>query len=99
VVLVGFDWIFRWVKPVIYRRLVVVGAGVDLGAISSSLQAVLAEHKVRIQDIAGTIDPVAQTCEIDAYIRCRNLHQAPDLLSQVGALEDVLRVEWAQIAG
>jgi len=98
VVLVGFDWIFRWVKPVIYRRLVVIGAGVDLAAISASLHAVLAKHKVRVQDIAGTIDPVAQTCEIDAFIRCRNLHQAPDLLSEVCALEGVVRVQWAQIA-
>jgi len=98
-VLVGFDWIFRWVKPVIYRRLVVVCSKADLSAINSALHEVLAEHNVRIQDIAGSIDPVAQTCEIDAYIRCRNLHQAPDLLSQVGSLEGVLRVEWAQIAG
>jgi len=99
VVLIGFDWIFRWVKPVVYRRLVVIGSGADLTAISSSLHEVLAEHKIRIQDIAGRIDPVARTCEIDTYIRCRNLHQAPDLLAQVGSLEGVLRVEWAQIAG
>ncbi len=98
-VLIGFDWIFRWVKPIVYRRLVIIGSGADLAAISSSLREVLTENKIRIQDIAGSIDPVAQTCEIDAFIRCRNLHQAPDLLAQVGALQGVAHVEWAQIAG
>jgi (p)ppGpp synthase/HD superfamily hydrolase len=87
------------VKPIVYRRLVVVGSGTDLSAISASLREVLSQNKIRIQDIAGRIDPVAQTCEIDTYIRCRNLHQAPELLTQVGALEGVSHVEWAQISG
>jgi putative Mg2+ transporter-C (MgtC) family protein len=96
-VLVGFDWLFRWVNSVVYRRLVVVGSGTDLAAISASVRKVLAGKKIRIQDLAGRIDPVAQTCEIDTYIRCRNLHQAPELLTQIGALEGVTAVEWTQI--
>jgi hypothetical protein len=51
-----------------------------------------------MQDIGGRIDPVARTCEIDTYIRSRNLHQARDLLTQVGALEGVSHVEWTQIS-
>jgi len=97
-VLIGFDWLFRWVNPVVYRRLVVIGSGTDLAAISASVRKVLAGNKIRIQDLAGRIDPVAQTCEIDTYIRCRNLHQAPELLTQIGALEGVTRAEWTQIA-
>jgi putative Mg2+ transporter-C (MgtC) family protein len=97
-VLIGFDWIFRWVNPLVYRRLVVVGSGTDLTAVSTTLREVLIVNKIRIQDIAGRVDPVAQSCEIDVYIRCRNLHQAPELLTQVGALEGVSHVEWAQIA-
>jgi putative Mg2+ transporter-C (MgtC) family protein len=96
-VLIGFDWIFRWVNPVVYRRLVVIGSGTDLAAISASVRKVLAGNKIRIQDLAGRIDPVAQTCEIDTFIRCRNLHQAPELLTQIGALEGVTAVEWTQI--
>ena len=96
-VLIGFDWIFRWVNPVVYRRLMVIGSGTDLAAISASVRKVLAGNKIRIQDLAGSIDPVAQTCEIDTYIRCRNLHQAPELLTQIGALEGVTSVEWTQI--
>jgi hypothetical protein len=57
----------------------------------------LAENKIRIQDLAGRIDPVAQTCAIDVYIRCRSLHQAPKLLTKIGALEGVTSVEWTQI--
>ncbi|MFV1979041.1 MAG: MgtC/SapB family protein [Myxococcota bacterium] len=96
-VLFCFDWIFRLVNPVVYRRLVVIGSGTDLAAISASVRKVLAGKKIRIQDLAGRIDPVAQTCEIDTYIRCRNLHQAPELLTQIGALEGVTAVEWTQI--
>ena len=97
VVLIGFDWIFRWVTPVVYRRLVVVGSGTRLVEISASLREVLNGSGVRIQDIAGRIDPVAQSCTIDAYIRCRKLLQAPELLSQIGALEGVSSAEWTAI--
>jgi putative Mg2+ transporter-C (MgtC) family protein len=96
-VLIGFDWIFRWVKPVVYRRLLVIGSGTDHAAISALVREVLDENKIRVQDIAGRVDPVAQTCKIDTYIRCRNLHQAPALLTQIGALEGVSSVEWIQI--
>jgi putative Mg2+ transporter-C (MgtC) family protein len=96
-VLIGFDWAFRWVNPVVYRRLVVLGSGTDLTAISAALREVLQGKKIRIQDIAGRIDPIAQSCEIDAYIRCRNLRQAPELLTKIGALEGVSHVEWVQI--
>jgi hypothetical protein len=34
----------------------------DLAVISSSLREVLVEYNIRIQDIAGRIDPVAQSC-------------------------------------
>jgi hypothetical protein len=99
VVLIVFDWIFRWVTPLVYRRLVVVGSGTDLVEISASLREVLTEFEVRIQDIAGRIDPIAQSCEIDAYVRYRNLLQAPELLAKVGALEGVSSAEWTPIKG
>jgi len=97
VVLIGFDWVFRWVNPIIYRRLVVIGSGTDVSAVSASVCAVLKRSHIRVQDIAGRIDPVAQSCEIDAYIRCRNLRQAPELLTQVGLLEGVAHAAWVQI--
>jgi putative Mg2+ transporter-C (MgtC) family protein len=96
-VLIGFDWVFRWVNPIVYRRLVVIGSGTDLAAISESLREILVGNKIRIQDLAGRIDPVARTCEIDAYIRCRSRHQAPELLTKVGALDGVSSAEWTQI--
>ena len=97
VVLIGFDWVFRWVTPVVYRRLVVLGSGTDLAGISASLREVLKGNGIRIQDLAGRVDPVAQTYELDAYIRCRNLLQAPELLSRVAALEGVSSAEWEPI--
>ena len=97
VVLIGFDWVFRWVTPVVYRRLVVLGSGTDLTGISASLREVLKGNGIRIQDLAGRVDPVAQCYELDAYIRCRNLLQAPALLSRVAALEGVSSAEWEPI--
>jgi putative Mg2+ transporter-C (MgtC) family protein len=97
VVLIGFDWVFRWVTPVVYRRLVVLGSGTDLTGISASLREVLKGNGIRIQDLAGRVDPVAQCYELDAYIRCRNLLQAPELLSRVAAVEGVSSAEWAPI--
>ncbi len=97
VVLIGFDWVFRWVTPVVYRRLVVLGSGTDLTGISASLREVLKGNGIRIQDLAGRVDPVAQCYQLDAYIRCRNLLQAPELLSRVAAVEGVLSAEWAPI--
>jgi len=96
-VLIGFAWIFRWVNPVVYRRLLVIGSGTDLTVISASVCEVLDGNNIRVQDIAGRIDPIAQSCRIDTYIRCRNLHQAPELLTQIGALEGVSSVEWIHI--
>jgi putative Mg2+ transporter-C (MgtC) family protein len=97
VVLIGFDWMFRWVKPIVYRRLVIVGSGTNVAEISASLREVLSGSGVRIQDLAGRIDPVAQSCEIDAYVRCRKLLQAPELLARIGALEGVTSAEWTAI--
>ncbi len=96
-VLIGFDWLFRWVNPIVYRRLVVLGSGTDLAGISASLREVLGENGIRIQDFAGRVDPVARSYELDAYIRCRNLLQAPKLLSQIAAVEGVSSVKWAPI--
>jgi putative Mg2+ transporter-C (MgtC) family protein len=97
VVLIGFDWVFRWVRPIVYRRLVVLGPGTDLASISASLREVLGANGIRIQDLAGRVDPVARSYELDAYIRCRNLLQAPELLSQVSAIEGISSAEWAPI--
>ncbi len=97
VVLIGFDWVFRWVNPIVYRRLVVIGSGTDLPAISASVCEILKQRQIRVQDVVGRIDPVAQSCEVDAYIRCRNLRQAPELLAQVGALPGVSHAAWVQI--
>ncbi len=96
-VLIGFDWSFRWVTPVVYRRLIVAGSGTDLTQISASLRGVLVGRKIRVQDLAGRVDPIARCCELDVYIRCRNLFQAPDLLSQIARIEGVSSAKWVHI--
>ncbi len=97
VVLIGIDWIFRWINPIVYRRLVVIGSGTDLEEISGSLGELLSANDIRIQDLAGSVDPVAHSYEIDAYIRCRNKRQAPDLLAQIARVDGVTSAQWSQI--
>ncbi len=75
----------------------VFGSGTDLAGISASLREVLDGNGIRIQDLAGRVDPVAHTYELDIYIRCRNLLQAPELLSRVAAVEGVSSAEWEPI--
>lgn len=97
-VLIGFDWVFRWVKPVVYRRLVVVGQGLRLSEVSQEVSELLTQQGVRIQDLAGSLDANEGTFKIEIFLRGRDRFQAPALLEQIGALESVQRVQWHRVA-
>jgi putative Mg2+ transporter-C (MgtC) family protein len=96
-VLIGFDWIFRWVKPVVYRRLVITGKGSNLPEVSNEVSELLKREGIRIQDLAGRIDLSAECFEIEVFVRGRNQLQAPALLARVSALDGVQQVQWDQI--
>jgi putative Mg2+ transporter-C (MgtC) family protein len=96
-VLIAFNWIFRWVTPVVYRRLVISGRGVEMAGVTSEVRDVLKREGVRTQDLTGKINPGARSFEVSFFVRCRNPLQAAGLLEQVGAVEGVQRAEWSQI--
>jgi hypothetical protein len=96
-VLLAFDWIFHWVTPVVYRRLTVSGAGLEMAGIASEVRDILSRDGVRTQDLCGEINPGTETFELAVFVRCRNQLQAPGLLERIGAVEGVRRVEWTQI--
>ena len=70
--LIGFDWIFRWVNPLVYRRLVVIGSGTDL----SGDQRVAAQTIGRKQD--PDPGPRGPHRSGRANLRDRHLHPLPE---------------------
>jgi putative Mg2+ transporter-C (MgtC) family protein len=97
-ILIGFDWLFRWVKPVVYRRLVVVGQGTKLVSVSEEVRNILIEENVRVQDLAGRLDTEQGTFEIEIFVRCRNRFQAPALLERIGGIKLVQHAQWYRIS-
>jgi putative Mg2+ transporter-C (MgtC) family protein len=96
-VLIAFNWIFRWVTPVVYRRLAISGQGVAMAGVASKVRDVLKREGVRTQDLTGEINPGAGSFKVSFFVRCRNPLQAAGLLERVGAVEGVQRAEWSQI--
>jgi putative Mg2+ transporter-C (MgtC) family protein len=98
IVLSGFDRVSRRVAPVIYRRLVVRGAGSPMPAMCRSVARVLEERGVRVQDLSGTRGREGEPFELVFHIRCQHAMQAPELLEQVSAQNGVLTAEWSLIS-
>ena len=96
-VLIGVDWIFHWVTPVVYRRISVAGAGLEMEQAAVEVRNILNQQRVRTQDLTGRLNSEAGTFELSVFVRCRNLQQAPKLLERLGAVEGVRHVEWTQI--
>ncbi len=97
-VLIVFNWVFRWITPVVYRRLVVSGQGVAMAGFASDVRAVLTQEGVRTQDLTGVIDPGAGSFEVSFFVRSRRPLQAAVLLERISGVDGVLQAEWTQIA-
>ena len=98
VVLVLFDSLFGWVRPVVYRHLIVRGRRDQLGELTGAVQALLQEHGISVQDYSGTVTSGPEPFELEFHIRCRNHQQAPAVLERVCGLEGVASAEWHQLA-
>ncbi len=95
-VLIAFDWLFGWISPVVYRRVVVRGPGPGLGSIREEVSAVLREHGIRVQDLSGHVSTNPGPFELVFHVRCRNRIQADQVLDQLSALDALHSVEWKQ---
>ena len=96
-VLVVVDWIFSWVKPVIYRRLSVCGPAADLEEVTARVTAAVGKAGIRVQDLAGEVDNARDQFDLVMFIRCRSRLQAPELLAQLCGIEGVSSARWSQI--
>ncbi len=97
VVLIAFDWLFAWIKPVIYRRLVVRGSPADAKQLIARVRELLREHRIAVQDAAGKMESGADLFELELHVRCRNQLQAPGVLEEICALDGVSNVEWTHL--
>ena len=96
VVLIAFDWLFSWLTPVVYRRIVVRGPGPELGSIRDEISALLRAHDIRVQDLSGQVTASPGPFELIFHIRCRNQLQGAEILERVSSLDAVNSVEWKQ---
>ncbi len=96
VVLIAFDWLFSWLTPVVYRRIVVRGPGRGLVSIREEVCALLREHGIRVQDLSGQVTSNPGPFELVFHIRCRNRIQGAEILERVASLDGVNSVEWQQ---
>ncbi|MFT4709007.1 MAG: putative Mg2+ transporter-C (MgtC) family protein [Bacteroidia bacterium] len=87
------------VKPVVYRRLIVITTSSEIEPQVASVSAALNRHKMRIIDIASGHSNETGRHELIFYISLKNSFQAPRLTEEVGAMADVLSARWKQIDG
>jgi putative Mg2+ transporter-C (MgtC) family protein len=98
IVLSAFDRLSRKVAPVIYRRLIVRGAGSAMSDLATGIARVLEQHNIRVQDLSGTRGREGEPFELIFHIRCQHAMQAPDLLERISAHSGVVAVEWSLIS-
>jgi putative Mg2+ transporter-C (MgtC) family protein len=96
-VLVAFDSLFSWVKPVVYRRMLVRGSPAQAAELTRCVRELLLQHRIKVQDLSGEIDQETSQFLLELHLRCRNQLQAPEILEAVCGLEGVLGAEWTRL--
>jgi len=97
VVLVLFDQLFSWVKPVVYRKLVVHGREVDFAQVRDRTTALLDEARVSVQDVSCRVQAGGRAFDLTFHVRNRADVLATDVVAQVAGLEGVDVAEWGSI--
>jgi putative Mg2+ transporter-C (MgtC) family protein len=97
IVLVGFDSLFSWVRPVVYRRVAVCGHRSDLGKLVAAVRTSLQEWGISVQDYSGKLSEGQEPFRLEFHVRCRNRHQAPEVLERLCSIEGVTSAEWSQL--
>lgn len=92
--LVLLDRAEGWIRPVVYRKLIVDCRSGKPTEVAERVRAALKRHKIRTQDLHGEIGCNEEPCELVFHIRCRNSSQAPVVLEEVAKQEGVQHVRW-----
>ncbi|MDG2143160.1 MAG: MgtC/SapB family protein [Planctomycetota bacterium] len=97
VVLTFVNRLFVLVKPIVYRRLIVITNTTEIAPQVEAISAALRRKKMRIMDIASGHSNETERHELIFYVSLKNRFQAPKLTEEVGAMTGVLSARWKQI--
>ena len=98
VVLIALDRMFRWITPVVYRRLIVRGPPSQLAAVTRDVQALLRDRRISVQDLSGSLGVGSAPFELKLRIRCRSRLQAPEVLESLLELDGVVSATWSHLS-
>ncbi len=93
--LVLLDRAESWIRPVVYRKLVIRCDSSKPTEVAGRVRAILKRYRIRTQDLHGGLGRGDESCELVFHIRCRNSIQAPMVLEELAAQEGVEHVLWA----
>jgi len=98
VVLVAFDTFFRWVSPVVYRRLIIRGTTHELPSLQRAVRELLQERRIRLQNVSGRVTSDDGTFVLEMHVRCRNSLQGCELLEDALRLDGVRHADWTLLS-
>ncbi len=96
-VLTLFNHVTAFVRPVVYRRLIVLSTRTDVARLLSEVDAILEAEDVKIMDVASGHDNGSSRSELVLYLSLKNQLQAPGITQRVAQLDGVESARWKLI--
>lgn len=94
VALVVLDRAEGWIRPVVYRKLVIECRSQKPSEVAGRIRVILKRHRIRTQDVHCGLGSDDEPCELIFHIRCRNSTQAPTVLEDLAAQDGIEHVQW-----
>ncbi len=96
-VLTLFNHVTSFVRPVVYRRLIVLSTRTDVARLLSEVDTILQHEEVKIMDVASGHDNGSSRSELVFYLSLKNQLQAPGITQRVAQLDGVESARWRLI--
>lgn len=84
----------HYIRPIVYRSIVVVVALSQAQSASVSCENILRDRRIRVQDISHRLFLRSEEAEITFKIRTRNQFQGGEVLQALASLPGVKEVHW-----
>ncbi len=97
-VLTLFNRATAFVRPVVYRRLIVLASRSDLDVLLQEVRQILALEGAAVLDVASGHDNASGRRELVLYLSLKNELQAPRVTGRVAELPGVDSARWKTIA-
>ena len=86
------------IRPLVYRRLIVIYSRPDAEALLAEVRAVLTKENMRILDVSSGHDNSEQKHELVFFLAFKNELQAPRLSERIARIEGVVSARWRLIS-